>query len=181
MAVSITVPEVEPTTVVAGDTWTWKKSLSDFPADEWTLVYHLVKDDARVEITAGADGTDHLVEEIAANTAGHVAGTYSYQARVTLDAESYVVGDGTIEVKPNFAAQKTGYDNRSTAKQIVDAIDAVMVGKASQDQQSVSIGGRALSRFGWAELVDARKYWNAKYLAEEKKAGRRSGTIGVAL
>jgi len=181
MAVSITVPTIEPTEVVAGDTWTWKKSLDTFPADEWTLVYHLVKDDHRIEITASAEGTDHLVEEVPTDTAEHTAGVYKYQARVTKNAESYIVETGTIEVRPNFAAQTMGYDDRSNAKKIVDAIDAVLVNKASQDQQSISIGGRALSRFSWSELVEARKEFHRIYIAEERKAGRLSKAVGVSL
>ena len=121
------------------------------------------------------------VEVAPTTTADYEAGVYKYQARVTKDAESYVVETGKIKVRPNFATQKTGYDDRSDTKQIFDAIDAVLKNKASQDQQSVSIGGRALSRFSWSELIEARKYFKAQYLAEERDAGRRPKTVGVAL
>ena len=38
----------EPEKLTAGVTWKWKKTLSDYPASEWTLTYYLRKDGATV-------------------------------------------------------------------------------------------------------------------------------------
>ena len=110
MAVSIDIPTSEPSEITAGDTWTWKKSLSDFLAsDSWVLTYALVKDGKQIKLTASADGDDHLIEELPTDTAKHDPGIYHYQAYVTKGAERYLVGTGTIEVLPDFA-QSVGYD-----------------------------------------------------------------------
>ena len=177
MAVSIDVPTTEPSEVTAGDTWTWKKSLSDFLAsDSWVLTYALVKDGKQIKLTASADGDDHLIEEVPTDTAKHDPGIYHYQAYVTKSTERYLVGTGTIEVLPDFA-QSVGYDNRSHAKKALDAIEAVLENKATQDQLSYSIGGRSLSRFSWAELIEARDRYRAEYFGEERKAGRKSSKV----
>lgn len=56
MTVSIDVPTEEPLKLVAGNTWTWKRSLSDFmPSDGWTLTYNLFKSDAVILINATDD------------------------------------------------------------------------------------------------------------------------------
>ncbi|MDC0065256.1 hypothetical protein OAK15_02230 [Verrucomicrobia bacterium] len=34
----------EPEKLTAGVTWKWKKTISDYPASEWTLTYYLRKD-----------------------------------------------------------------------------------------------------------------------------------------
>lgn len=177
MAVSIDIPTSEPSEVTAGDTSTWKKSLSDFLAsDSWVLTYALVKDGKLIEITASADGDDHLVEVLPTVTAKYNPGIYHYQAYVTKSTERYQVGTGTIEVLPDFA-QSAGYDNRSHAKVTLDALEAVIEGKASRDQLSYSIGGRSLSRFSWEELIAARSHYRSEYLAEERRAGRKSSKI----
>lgn len=179
MAVSIDIPTSEPSQITAGDTWTWKKSLSDFLAsDSWVLTYALVKDGKIIELTASADGDDHLIEEVPTDTAKHDPGIYHYQAYVTKSSERYQVGTGTIEVLPDFA-ESAGYDNRSHAKKTLDAIEAVIEGKATRDQLAHSIGGRSLSRYSWTELIEARDRYRAEYYAEERKAGRKSSKVKV--
>jgi hypothetical protein len=188
MTVSIEIPEVEPLQVIVGNTWTWKKSLSDYlPSNEWQLTYALVKSDALIEITATDSDDDHLVEVAAATTADYDAGVYDYQATVSkyddLDAdepallERYTIKTGKIEVLPAFSAQATGYDNRSHVKATLDALEAVILGKASKDQLSYSIAGRSLSRMSPQELLDWRKAYRAEYASEERKAGRKSSNL----
>lgn len=180
MAVSITVPTIEPEKVTAGDVWTWKKSLTDYlPSENWTLTYALVKDGTLIEITASDDSDIHLVEIAAATTAGYSAGIYHYQAYVTNSStsERYQIGTGTIEVLPNFATQSLGYDNRTHVKKTLDALEAVILGKASKDQLSYSIAGRSLSRMSPQELIDWRNQYRAEYYAEERKAGRKQRSI----
>ncbi|HJN90715.1 MAG TPA: hypothetical protein QGG93_10315 [Verrucomicrobiota bacterium] len=60
----------EPEKLTAGVTWKWKKTLSDYPASEWTLTYYLRKDGAT------ADGDTHLVTVAASTTSGYAAGVY---------------------------------------------------------------------------------------------------------
>ena len=59
----------EPEKLTSGVTWKWKKTLSDYPASEWTLTYYLRKDGAT------ADGNTHLVTVAASTTSGYAAGT----------------------------------------------------------------------------------------------------------
>ena len=70
----------EPEKLTSGVTWKWKKTISDYPASEWTLTYYLRKDGATAtSFSATADGDTHLVTvtaaTTAATTAGYAAGT----------------------------------------------------------------------------------------------------------
>ncbi len=174
---TITVPTTEPTEIRAGDFVTWKKSLTDYPATSWLLEYFLVKSDNQIGISATASGTDHLVSEAATDTKDWSAGEYHYIARVTKNTEIYTIKTGSLEILPDFETQTSGYDDRSFAKTCLDAIEAILEGKASEDVYSYSIGGRSLSKFSHAELLDARDRYRAEYNAEEIKAGRKSGKI----
>ena len=67
----------EPEKLTSGVTWKWKKTVSDYPASEWTLTYYLRKDGAAAtSFSATADGDTHLVTVAAATTAGYAAGVY---------------------------------------------------------------------------------------------------------
>lgn len=173
---AVDVPTVEPTQVRAGDTWTWSRSLSDYPAPTWTLAYSLLNATSKISITASASGADHLVSVAAATTAGYTAGTYSASARVTSGAEAYTVWTGVIEVSPNLAA-KTSYDDRSHARKVLEAIEAVLEGRATTDQQSVTIGDRSIEKMPIADLLKLRDSYKLE-VASEEAAARLSSNIG---
>lgn len=167
-----------PTQITAGDTAEWLLSLTDYPASSWMLTYYLVKDGAQVSFSGSqyGSGDTHHIDNAAATTAEWEAGTYSYRATVSDGTDRHTVEEGTIEVLPNFATATTGYDDRSFAKKALDAIEAVLLGRASQAQLEYSIAGRQLKFIPPADLMDLRdRYW-AEYRAEEAaKTEKRTG------
>ena len=179
---TLTIPTVEPLEVIAGDTLTWKKSFSDYPAsDSWVLSYALVKDGKIIliddtEVTT--DGDYHVVEVSAETSAAYTAGTYKWQAYVTLSGARYQVGEGTMEIKPNFATQSTGYDGRTTVKQTLDALEAMMLRKASKDQMSLTVpNGRRVDRLSPEQLLMWRDRMKSEY-EKEKQADRIARGLG---
>ncbi len=142
---AITIPEVEPTELRAGETWAWKRSWSDYSATGWTLSYTLINAGSKIALTATATGTAHLVSVPAVSASGppavvgtdsYTAGTYTVLGRVTDGTSVYPVYDGLLTVLPNLAAATT-YDTRSTAKQLLDALDAYLLDKATANQLDV--------------------------------------------
>ena len=103
----------DPEKLTSGVTWKWKKTISDYPASEWTLTYYLRKSGATAtSFSATADGDTHLVTVAAATTAGYAAVVYDIIGVVVKSAEKYVVYDGIIEVLTN-PATAGAYDPRS--------------------------------------------------------------------
>lgn len=163
------IPTLEPDKVTAGDTWKWKRSLDHYSAaDGWVLTYKLINASGDIDITASADGSDHLVSESAATTAAYAAGKYRWQGYVTKGAERYAIGRGEIEVLPDLATETT-YDDRTHARKVLDAIEAVIEGRASQDQMSYSINNRQLSRMPIEDLLKFRGVYRAEVQAEMNK------------
>lgn len=116
----------EPTRITAGDTTTWLKTLTDYPASAgWVLAYTLINSASKYTITATASGDDHLATSTAAATAAWLPGTYTWQAAVTRAAERYTVANGQLVVAPNLAAATT-YDTRSSARKALDAVNTAM-------------------------------------------------------
>ena len=164
------IPIIEPESVTAGDTVKWTRSLADYSAaDGWTLKYRLINAAGKIDIVSSASGADHAVNEPASTTDDWVAGVYTWQAYVEKAAERYTVGNGTIEVKPNLAAQAGGFETRSTAKQILDELEAAYLTYSSNGQGAVqryTIGGREMWFRSAADFVNLIEYWRSQVESE---------------
>lgn len=169
-----TIPTVEPSEIVSGDTVKWTKSLTDYLPATWTLVYSLVPqfvdaagdaiNPTTVTATDNGDST-HAVTISAATSDGLAAGDYLLVGRVNNGTEYYVVERRNLLVKPD--PTDTSFDARSHVKKVLDAIDAVIEGKASKDQEATSVEGRSLSRYPWGDLLKLRDKYAALYQREQ--------------
>lgn len=177
----------EPSIIYIGTTLEWTRLSVDTTytdasgvsiaclASEWTLIYNFAGTAGAFEITAAADGDDFLVSVSASVTDAYVAGEYSWIACVekgagaTLDRR--IVDRGTCKVVAGVDEYVFGLDNRSHVKKVLDAIEAVILGRATSDQQAYTIAGRSLQRTPLPDLIQLRQLYKAEYdaeLAEEK-------------
>lgn len=178
------IPTTEPSSVTAGDTVTWLKSLADYPASSgWSLAYRLINAAGKIDITASASGADHLVSVAAATTANWLAGDYDYIATVTKAVERYTVGTGRITVDPNLAALTT-YDGRSIERKALEALESAYLDYLTNHQghvQEYEISGRRMKFRNAAEIweqidrlrAECRKQDDAAAIAAGLKPKRR--------
>jgi hypothetical protein len=158
-------PTTEPDLIVAGDTAKWLRSLDDYPASEsWVLSYTLVSAAQRYTFSATASGADHLVTVAATTAATWVAGTYTWRAQVSKAGEVYTVGTGSLTVRPSFA---TATDGRSHARRTLEAIEAVIEGRATSEVSYYMIGGRQLRYIEPAQLLALRDRYRAEVARED--------------
>jgi len=151
----------------AGDTWKWQRDdLSSYPASEWTLKYYLLKTGKQIVITASADGNNFKIEVSASVTKDYPAGDYTWIAKVSKGLEEYTVDTGIIEILPDLVAATLGYDTRSHVKKVLDAIEAVLEGRATKDQMSYSIAGRTLALTPIEDLIVLRDRYKIEYMHE---------------
>lgn len=166
-----TVPETEPTAIIAGDFTTWKRTDlgTDYPPASYVLSYK-----ARLEgsgstvitITATTSGSNYLVSLASATTAAYTVGVYHWQAYITRNSDSarVTLDEGTFVVEANRSTATT--DPRSHAKIVLDNIEAVIRNRATQDQMAYTIQGRSLSRTPIADLLLLRDRFKAEYQRE---------------
>lgn len=177
---AFTIPSIEPDSVVAGDLWTWTRSLSDYPAPTWTLTYSLVKADVQITLTATASGADHLISIAKVTTATYSAGAYTWQAYVTSGSERYTVGSGQITVKPNLALQTQGYDARTFAEKRVQQLEAALAARdpamAGYTMASGS-GSRTVQYHTLDELRADLSHWRGVVHAERRKSDMDRGIL----
>lgn len=178
---SVDIATVEPTSVTAGDTLRWLKELSDYPpADGWVLTYALVIDGVKTAITASDYGDGrHYVNVAAATTAAWTADDYDWQSYVTRAAtsERYTVGAGRLTVLPNFATATSGYDARTHARKMLDAIEAVLEGRGTRgdlDLVSAVIGDKQITKKPEL-LLTWRDRYRAEVTSESAAAGIGNG------
>lgn len=185
---------LEPESVTVNASSTWSRSVPGCsPADGWSLIYRFVGP-AAVEFQADPDasGTGFSVvlepssDPVATPGALFVvAGLYAWIATAIRDdggdpavlLDRREVARGTLEVRPDLSALVAGYDARSQAVRILEAIDATLEGRASSDQSAYTINGRSLSRIPVPELLALRRH----YAALVHKERGRSRRIVVAL
>lgn len=170
---SATTPTSEPVKFTAGDTVSFTKSLSDYSAaDGWALTYAFrgfgltAKDFG----PSTADGSDHLVEITAAQSAGLVPGRYSVGGYAILADERYEIYRGFITVEKNLMTVTEGEDTRTVARRILDNLNAVIEKKASHDILNSSVEGTTIGRLTPEQLFLFRDRY-AAIVAEEEAAG----------
>lgn len=173
----------EPFEITAGDTVTWTKTLEQYPAPEWQLNYVLLNASHKIQITGVADGSNHLISVPAAVSVAYGAGSYKWQSYVTKGAERYTIATGQMTIKPDFATA-LAMDTRSHVKKTLDALEAMIEGKASRDVQEYSIQGRMLKHIPLTELMplyEKYKRFYADEVASEKasKGAKTSKKIYV--
>ena len=187
---SANYPTSEPTTLVAGDRWAWKRSdLTDYSPSLYSLTYEARLDGDgtdSISITANESGTEYLVEVASATTLGYTAGTWRWSAFITRtsDSQRVRIDSGTWEVKPDPASATD--DPRSDVKILLDAVNSILQGRGTAsdfDTVTAAFGSRSVTRDP-AELRKWRAQLLAEYRAEQAAeaadAGRGGNTVRMS-
>ncbi len=172
-------PSTIPLSLYSGDTALWRVSLTSFSADQgWALSY-VFNGPQKITVSAAADGADHLVEVAPETTGQWLAGGYSWIARASKDGQIFTVGKGLIEILQDPASVDQ-VDSRPHCKKVLDAIEAVIEGRAEHDELKTEINGRTLERTPVLQLLALRNtYANEWKQYQNAAAGRKSQTIKV--
>lgn len=175
-----TIPDIEPTSVVSGDTIKFTKSLADYPATLWDLIYEF-RGKSQHTVICGKSGDAHTFSVPKTDSANWNPGEYWWQAHAIRisDGERYTVVKGRLVIEPNLADADVVADYRSHVKKVLDAIEATIEGNATKDQLAYTIAGRTLQRVPPNDLKAFRDSYKLEYeqeLAKEKDArGETSG------
>lgn len=176
-----TIPETEPTEIVAGDYIQWTKAEdTDLAiADGWVLSYAIVTAGKNIDIQTTDNGDNsHLATISAADSAKLPSGTYNWQSYITKATERYLVKTGVLKISVNFADLDGGFDGRSYWKITLENIEAVLQSRASKDQSSYTVNGRQLSRTSVPDLIALYDKAKAKVVAEEQAERQKNGLGG---
>jgi hypothetical protein len=178
-------PEGEPLEVVVGDFIQWKRSdlVTDYPPASYSAQYvaRITQGgNTEILITATESANYYLFTVDSVTSEDFVAGYYHWQLEViqTSSGNRIVVDNGHFTAIPDLDAN--GADPRTHSEIMLDKIESLLEGKADSDVSSYSIAGRSLTKLTFAELMEAKNYYQSKVLAEKRsdriKRGKPSGT-----
>ena len=169
--------------IVCGDTLDFATTFAGYPAATWTCTYYFLPRTAgsgaafSVICTAGTEAEAHRCAAAAATTALWTPAEYSWTARMSSGAEVYEVDRGTVTLAAN-PATAASYDGRSHARKALDAIEAVLEGRATLDQEEYTIGGRSLKRTPVEQLIRFRQRYKQEVVGEDAAARIAAGLGG---
>ena len=154
------LPSAPPQAFVAGTNLDFLIDPGDYAPPTYACTWSIVSSSSSQSFAGVDDGNGSFQFTLTgAQTAVLGVDHYRYQFTCTEGDNRYLVKMGAIEVLPALADVSGGLDTRSSAAILFDAIDAVMMQKATQDQSSLAIGGRSLSRYSWIDLSQMRGYY----------------------
>ena len=162
--------------IASGVTFSKAVTLTAHPAPDWSLTLYLRGPQA-IDITAQPDGATHVFDVDAATTADWLAGRYWYTLRAARDGEVIQVDEGDLRVIPDLAALTDPHDGRTHAEKVLAAIEAVIEGRATIDQQSYQINNRQLARTPIPDLLLLRGKYREE-VRQEQQAARGQSLLG---
>ncbi len=177
----------EPREITIGSRATWSRSWSDYPAPAWVLTYYLLNPDRQLVIVAAADGEAHEVDVLPAAQGAWVAGDYLMTGAVANAATGdrrTVVDRVPLTLLPDPATLTSGHDQRGHVQRVLDALTAVIEGKATHDQLSYSVEGVSIARMSPTELLAFRDRYvllRQNELARERRAAGKRGKRSTIL
>ncbi len=115
-----------------------------------------------ITIEAAQEGTAHILQVNAVDTATWEPGRYSYSLRASKGFEVVEVEADSMTVLPDLASQGEGFDGRSHLERVLDAIEAVIERRATLDQERYRINNRELHRTPIPELLVLRDRYKAE-------------------
>lgn len=165
-----------PKCIRAGDSLKFVDVASNYPAPAWSITYTIADAERAFDFESTADGSKHSFALLPAETAKFVAGEYVFQATISDGTDRFTLGTGRVRVDADLKLNARA--NLSHVEKTIANLEAVIEGKATNDQLSFTIAGRSLGRYPVADLLA----WRDKYKgelrnlkrAEEVSQGRRN-------
>lgn len=124
----------------------------------------------QVDLVATGNSGTHTFTAAAAATGDWLPGQYTVSIRATSGTNKVEVAQAQITVKPDLAAVATPYDGRSDNEKALDAIEAVIAGRATIDQDRYRINNRELWRTPISELLRLQAFYKTRVRRERMKA-----------
>jgi enamine deaminase RidA (YjgF/YER057c/UK114 family) len=165
-----------PNSIRAGVTFSRTVRLNEYEAPTWALNV-LLRGPKAIDFASQPDGADHLLLVDAATTAEWTAGQYVFSVRAVSSGTVLEIESGQVTIQPDIASLADGTDTRVHAQRALDAIEAVLEKRASQDQMRYTINNRELWRTPIADLLALRKYYKSE--VRRLKAAQRGNLFGA--
>ncbi len=162
-----------PASLIAGDSLLLAIPVGNYPASSGftvSLVLQALAGAAPVTVNATDGAAEWDIAVSSATSAALAPGSYRYLIAATKAGDRTTIDSGEVQVLPDPA--KAAQDQRSQARRALDAIDAMLEGRASsEDMKFTFADGRALEKIPHGDLLALRQHF-ARKVARELNKGR---------
>lgn len=162
--------------VVIGQWLEFDFTLNLYPSSTHAVTYTFVGESSShsVEVVSNADESYTFKSEVEGEP-----GDYRYQGVAVENStgRKFYFDSGIVTYVVDFASLPLGHDNRSHVKKVLDALEAMIEGKAGSDQIYYMIEGRALSRIPPNELMLWYEKYKIMYANELRKERLNKGKV----
>jgi len=165
-----------PSSITAGTTLAFSLALTAYPAPGWSLTL-ILRGPQSIDLASTPDGATHAFSADAATTGSWSPGDYWFSLRATDGTEVHELEDGTLTILPDLAAAAEGFDGRTHAERTLEAIEAVIEGRATKDQDSYRINNRELRRTSIEQLLKLRDVYRQE-VRRLRAARKGRSTLG---
>ncbi len=179
---SVPQKSYEPRNIAAGDTLSWARYLSNFPASAgWQLTYELRGNGQAIEFESTANGDSHVILVPAATTALWLPAEYVMEgfAGNVASSERQRIFLNNLTVGINLETAPPDEDVKTHAQKMVEIIQGVQSGKNRHDILESDVEGTRIKRLSPKELRDEYNYWvqirQTEIKAENSRNGRSNG------
>lgn len=158
----------EPYTLAAGDSISFTKTLSDFPAtDGWILKYELRGQQVPIEFVSTPSANSHVLFVDAAVTANWIPGDYQFAGYAELAGSPESRANfflAALTITPDLETATGDTQLTTHAQRMLTKLEAVLEGKANDDILDSEIEGTMIRRIPFDQLYKLR----AKYIQERR-------------
>lgn len=159
-----------PKKITAGLTFRHSINLTAYPASIWSITIFL-RGATAIDITAAKDGNLHIFNVPADTTKNYKAGHYGYSLRATDNlGDVEEIEAGAIEIISDLASLSDPIDSRTHAQKTLAALEAVIEGRATLDQEHYRLNNRELWRTPLTDLIKLRNQYRNEVAREQAKA-----------
>ena len=130
-----------------------------------SCMFYAFNSNGAFNVSGTVEGSAAVFNILAADTSSENPGRYQYAVRVSHNSYGLTVASGefVLMADPTAGAQ----DSRTHARRVLDAIEAVIEGRATKDQMSVSVAGYSISRMTVSELFELRDRYRQEVVQEK--------------
>lgn len=174
-----------PSEIRAGDSYAWTVTSSDYPAtDGWTLRVVIQNATIKLKVDAAASGSDYAVTLTSGNTDDlTAAGVYQISEAVEkgsgVTLQRHTLYSGTINVLKDIVTGTAAVDARTTARIMLDTINATITANLGKGHDAMSIAARSLNYRSWEEMLTARHRLTVEVKGEEAAQDAANGLASV--
>lgn len=167
----------EPQEFAAGDTLLFERSLPDYPAPTWSLLYEARGGAQPISFTSVPDGLDHSITVLPAVTATWLAGNYNLAGYAVNGStgERHQIYLASLTITENFQVALGNEPQLTFEAQMLANLETVLLAKSTGDLLESSIEN---SRFRYLSLEEVRKERDYYFMVVNNQKAKQNAKMG---